>query len=226
MDYPHQSIDSISTNAKEIKFCTLNVCGLHSKLENGYFDLFCSQYDILCFSETKACNFNFSQTLLHDYTVFSAEGSEDKLFATHGLCILVRQAFSKYFTVIHHASTHVLWLKVDKGLIGCEFIVGALYLPCESSKFYEPNVFESICDDISSFEFPVCILGDFNSRTGCLNDLFDNDDMPVHMYALDEAQQHYNVEYLLKNDAAITRLNEDKKKQIRWVKTSYKCVKF
>ena len=29
---------------------------------------------------------------------------------------------------------------MDKGLIGCGFIVGALYLPCESSKFYEPNV--------------------------------------------------------------------------------------
>ena len=73
MDYPHQSIDNISTNAKEMQFCALNVCGLHSKIDTDYFDLFCSIYDILCFSERKACNFNFSQILLHDYTVFSSK---------------------------------------------------------------------------------------------------------------------------------------------------------
>ena len=49
MDYPHQSIDNISTNAKEMQFCALNVCGLHSKIDTDYFDLFV-QYTIFCAS--------------------------------------------------------------------------------------------------------------------------------------------------------------------------------
>ena len=101
----------------------MNVNGLYSKLDNGYFELFASEYDILCLSETKTFIYDLSETELENHKIFIPKRYEDLLFGTHGLCIIVRPHLSKYFKLLDGLSKNVIWLRVDKGLIGFEFIM-------------------------------------------------------------------------------------------------------
>ena len=91
----------------------INVCGIHSKLQNGYFDFYCSQFDVLCFSGTKTCNYDFSDTLLQNYTTYtSGNDSREFFFADHGLCVLLRKEIAACFEIMRNTkSNHVLWLK-------------------------------------------------------------------------------------------------------------------
>ena len=83
--------------------CSLNVCGLISKLDNGYFDKFCFDYDVICLSETKCAKhaYDLNDSLLYDYDLFlSDKETNDEVFAIYGLCILIRKSFSKYFKLV------------------------------------------------------------------------------------------------------------------------------
>ena len=58
--------------------------------------------------------------------------SREFFFADHGLCVLLRKEIAAYFEIMRNTkSNHVLWLK-DSILNKCNFILGAVYLPCES----------------------------------------------------------------------------------------------
>ena len=78
--------DSNDGQLPVVTICSLIICGINSKLNNGYFDHFCSNFDILCLSETKTNIYDLSDTALNDFTIFTFD---DGLFATHGMCILV-----------------------------------------------------------------------------------------------------------------------------------------
>ena len=65
---------------------------------------------------------------------------------------------------------------LDKDVTGFELILGAVYLPCEGSIYHHHDIFSDIAQDLitvkSDFNIPVCLIGDFNSRTGLLDDFF------------------------------------------------------
>ena len=153
-------------------------------------------------------NYDLSNSLLEDYTVFTLD-EEENLFATHGLCILVKKNISNYFHVIKEKSRHVLWLNVSRELIGFEFVLGSLYLPCESSTAYDASAYEAIHNDVLSFDIPIYLSGDFISRTGQLNDILRLDDHAAQIYALDEIQIDKPEQYIIKNGGLIDRVNSD-----------------
>ena len=187
------------------------MCGIVSKLNNGYFDLVCSDFDIICLAETKNFSYDLSDTLLNNYTVFTLKNLGEELFATHGACILVKQDIAKFFKLIEGTSRQTIWLSVDKKLTGNEFILGSVYVPCESSLYYDAKVFEDLFTDISLFDLPVCLIGDFNARTGELNDVTDCNDFVEQFYGLNEVQDFIPAEYLTRNSASFIRSNMDKK---------------
>ena len=68
-------------------------------------------------------------------------------------------------------------MKISKEVLGFDFILGAVYLPCESSRFCDFDVFENLRNDIyhfsSLYSLPFCLIGDFNCRTGVLTDFMN-----------------------------------------------------
>ena len=106
-------------------------------------------------------------------------------------------------------SNHVLWLKVNM-LNNCNFILGAVYLPCESSQNYKFDIFEVINEDINTFDLPVFLLGDFNSRTGIMNDLFNYDDYCIKMFGQFDDDE-MDGDYLTRFNADFQRENKDPK---------------
>ena len=71
-------------------------------------------------------------------------------------------------------SPYILWVKFENDAFGIECVIGSVYLPGDTSKYKDNNMFNIIYDDITSiisrYNIPVCLIGDFNSRTGELND--------------------------------------------------------
>ena len=76
-------------------------------------------------------------------------------------------------------SETTLWLKVDTQAFGVGFIIWAVYIPSEGSIHHDSEHFEDIMDDLINFkvniDLPVILIGDHNSRTGTIPDVFNID---------------------------------------------------
>ena len=58
---------------------------------------------------------------------------------------------------------------LEHTFLQCNFIIGAAYIPNEMTDYYHDDVFDFLANDIitikSSYDVPIILLGDFNSRT-------------------------------------------------------------
>ena len=93
----------------------------------------------------------------------------------HGISALVREEiYDKIVKLDSLFSNCVLWLRLDKDIIGFEFILGVVYIPCESSDFHNDSLFDDLYADIfelnSIYNLQLLLVGDFNSCTRYLND--------------------------------------------------------
>ena len=64
----------------------------------------------------------------------------------------------------------VIWIKVAES-----FILGALYIPHEGSKYHNNTIYDELSLDINNiknkYDLPILLMGDFNSRTSNANDI-------------------------------------------------------
>ena len=94
------------------------------------------------------------------------------------------------------------------------FILGALYLPHENSKYHYSELFDDLSLNISTikgkFDLPVMLIGDLNSRTGQLNEIMLLD---IQDEILDERTftQPYVVDILKSLNIPVKRCNLDTK---------------
>ena len=109
----------------------------------------------------------------------------------YGICAFIRQRYIDYVHIIEATcSTNVLWLRVYQKAFGLNFILGTVYIPPEGSKHYDNDVFDNIANGVIHIknaynEEPFCFIGDFNSRTGLLDDFITFDSMVADKYGLD-----------------------------------------
>ena len=176
----HTSVTSENNRHTEITIYGLNVCGLNSKLDNGMLNDYIKKSDIFCISESKVSKGNH----IDNYTVFNLENKPKKypLPGIHGLQVYITDHIAGkccQISDINSLCEAVLWINVADS-----FIVGALYTPHEGSKYYCNDYFTDlaleICDIKSKYDLPIMLIGDFNSRTGSLNDILlmeNNDDV-------------------------------------------------
>ena len=155
----------------QIRVCGLNVCGLNSKLNSGILDDYIKLYDIFCISESKIS----VGTNIANFTSFNMDKKPKKypLPGIHGLHVYVSNHLADSCHQIsdnNFYSDLVIWIKVAE-----QFILGALYIPHENSKYHQIGLYEDLSLDInniqSKYELPILLVGDFNSRTGSLNDI-------------------------------------------------------
>ena len=166
--------NSHGNDTKQLKICALNVCGLTSKIMNGVFIDYFKQFDIFCISESKLSK----GKNIPNYTVFNANKSEKyRLPGVHGLQVYIKNPFATHCSKINNIKflcEAVLWIKISNDLI-----LGALYVPNQNSPYYCSQFFDDMALDICSirtkYDLPLMLVGDFNSRTGTMNDIMLNE---------------------------------------------------
>ena len=74
--------------------------------------------------------------------------------------------------------------------MGGSFIMGSVYIPCDTSRFNFDEVFDQIERDIinlkSEHNLPICLAGDFNAHTGCTNDFLKQDNLLADLTGCEE----------------------------------------
>ena len=151
--------------------CGLNVCGLNSKLNGGFLENYIKKFDIFCVSESKV----EEGTEIKDFTTYNLENRTTTypLPGIHGLHVYISNHIAKTCTQVSDNDFYcnlVIWIKVAKS-----FILGALYIPYEGSKYHNNTIYDDlsldICNIKSKYDMPILLMGDFNSRTSNANDI-------------------------------------------------------
>ena len=167
------------------------MCGLRSKLNYGILNNYITTTDIMGLTEVKC---NASQiTQIDDFnTIFmSAKHRQHQFGGVYGICVFIRKKYKDFVHEIDSTySKNVLWLRIDKKIFGLNFILGTVYIPPEGSKHYDDDIFDIIANDIIHIkhiynEESFCFIGDFNSRTGLLDDFIKHDNTVTDKYGLD-----------------------------------------
>ena len=178
----------------KLRCSALNANGLHSKLDLGILDQYLAQFGISSVVETNTNFPDLSRTLLHNFQCFSKQLPEFNVKYSmggfHGICIIVDPALITDAVIIEGMSSEcVLWMKMKfRNLF--EFIYGAVYVPCMTSKFYHTDAFLEIGNDVSDLNFrynnlPTMIAGDINGHTGLSNDSLEGDDIVADITGCD-----------------------------------------
>ena len=197
----------------------LNVCGLRSKLKNSIFEVFVKDYDVICLSETKVDFDDYVNYSIEGYSCIKKEIliKRHRYGGVHGLCMFLKEEYFKLTKVLNDLSSpYVLWVKFEKEAFGITCVIGSVYLPCETSKYKDNDMFNVIYDDItniiSKYNIPVCLIGDFNSRTGELDDyLFIESEIINFCNLNDIANDIFPLNFLYENpNISNKRCNEDK----------------
>ena len=179
--------------ANYIRCVALNVSGLNAKLRNGVLDQYLSTFDIVSLVETNTDSPVISETLLNSYSCFTMKRSNStckyKYGGIHGICVLVSPTYKENVELISDTvSECTLWLKITSNNTA-HCILGAMYIPCEKSRFYFDEVFYQIENDIldlkSRFELPFCLFGDFNAHTQLKDDFLEYDDTVAEITGCD-----------------------------------------
>ena len=144
-------------------------------------------FDIVCLSETKTNNVDADSFPGFHVICKSNNSAGQSLGGIHGIAILYRDELVNKVHVINDLNSDcVLWTKIDQNAFGFEFILGSIYIPHEGSKYHSKEVFDVIEDDLVNIKskydnIPICLIGDFNSRTGLLDDFISVDDVKCHI---------------------------------------------
>ena len=128
--------------------------------------------------------------------------------AMHGLTVYINNKFATNCTQLNNpdfSCNSVIWIMITNN-----FIIGALYLPNESSIHYYNDIFDDLTSDIHIVReknLPIMLIGDFNSRTGTKNDimLLDQNDF------LDDYKYPDIINMLKNSKIPLERINLDKK---------------
>ena len=95
-----------------------------------------------------------------------------------GISFLFKQQFKRYINVVINTK-NFLWSKISKEALNSDkdlYICGT-YIPPEKSQYYDKDIFEEFENDINQISpsSNIIILGDFNARTGKLNDALSDE---------------------------------------------------
>ena len=208
---PDQNIKTRNVEHKKslIRICGLNVCGLNSKLNNGILNDYIKDFDILSVYETKVAK----GTEIDNFTVFDLETKpkEYRLPGVHGLSVYVSNQLSELCTRINEPEfgcDSVLWIKVSN-----YFILGTVYMPVEKPYYQNTEQYTELSLDIFSikadYNLPIILIGDFNGRTGVLNDILlleSNDKSDIDNYDYPDILETFNS-----LNVPVHRTNIDKK---------------
>ena len=123
-----------------IKFMSLNLCGLYSKMKYGILESIIKDLDFVCLCETKTKH--IPQNEFENFHIFTS------FIKSNGLAILANKEKNMFLKLIENTdSDHIIWLGVG-GNNTFEFILGSVYIPCEKSLAQSEVLFDEISNDL------------------------------------------------------------------------------
>ena len=130
-----QGVQGEYVQHKTLKFATLNVCGLKCRSKYPDFTEYFTDYDFLCFVETK-----FYSTDIVAFSGFECISQPRKEFAlrrSRGLALFVKIIICGFCKHIPSASDYIMWVQIDKHLIDTDenLTLGIVYVPQSLSRF-------------------------------------------------------------------------------------------
>jgi len=166
-------VDILHNSSSVVKFSFLNVCGLDAKIKFPEFTDFISQYDILCFAETKLGEYDGIS--VPGFTFKSVIRSKCKR-KSGGVGILVKDDIFEKVEILDNCSENHLWFKFKSN--NCIF--GVIYIPPECSNYSSTCLFDELESNIMDFSVKFdncnfCIFGDFNAKTRTVPEFTDTD---------------------------------------------------
>lgn len=128
----------------------------------------------------------------------------------HGICILIQKNVSSHTSrILGTTSESIMWIHFDSFCLGFEFILGAVYLPCEGSVYHSNDVFDHLYQDLlylkSTYNVPFSLAGDFNSRTGLLDDFMVIDNVISEFSGYCSSNDNVDFKSSLTDDGYDTR---------------------
>lgn len=137
-------------------------------------------FDIIGLTETLTDNIE-KQDLPDGYKALTIPrfSKEFKNGCFHGMCFIFNAAKIDLIPIKTVNNKFITWCKV-KANNNDEILIGLTYIPPEGSKNFNSECFEQITDTLLSLESldnkPILIMGDFNARTGELEDFLADDE--------------------------------------------------
>ena len=111
------------------------------------------------------------------------------------MSVLIKNKHSNLVTHINSSSPNIYWCRLHKSLLGLEsgiYLATVYSPPLQSQKKAGKDVISIVDKEIQKYsaQGKIILLGDFNARTGTLNDFIENDThgpvLPNDIYHLDE----------------------------------------
>ena len=138
-----------------MRFLSLNINGVKSKLENqNCMDLF-RDYDVICLSEVK-CTYPFALQGFYCIRSLHVPGEENR----GGTAVLVRNyLWPKVYDV--QCLRDQVWFRLDNIK---DLLFGAIYIPPRDSPYFSLDSFSCIHEMARKCDGKVLMMGDFNAR--------------------------------------------------------------
>ena len=159
----------------------MNVCGLKTRLRSPEFEQFIQNYDLICLTETKLSEIDniaisgFKSLKKNRKTLHRASG---------GVALLLNEnnPLCKHVNEMYVDSKDQLWVELHVPRSEKCIVLGIIYNPPDTSRYKDPNFFDNLESTLtnissSSGDKSVILLGDFNARTGTLDDILENDNV-------------------------------------------------
>ena len=150
-----------------------------------------SQFDIACLTETKTENIPSIE--FPNFEIFSMKQKSK----AHGIAVLIKSGLFPTIQKIENTKSKcILWLALGFSPQKIQLIVGGVYIPGSTSKFSDANDYDIISEDMftlnSKYKCPFVLLGDFNSRTGKLDDFLLQNTTKENFQKLNIETKRYN----------------------------------
>ena len=143
-------------NENVLKFASLNVCGLKTRLEYPDFVTYFSSFDIICYQETKVDEFDILS--LPGFTAISQPRKQRQYRKSGGPAIFIKDNISQFCTQYKTESDYILWISIDKSVLDTDknVILGSIYIPPVQSRYYNE-------DELAVLESEI-IMSNFNGH--------------------------------------------------------------
>lgn len=183
---------SDEVNYKQLKVLSLNVCGLRSKINIPDFLEYMSDFDILCFTETKIDAYD--EIIIPGFELLPPLIREKCKRKSGGISVFVKNYIHKFVNVIDNSSQCLYLFTVDKKLMYHDTLFGVLYIPPENSVYGSVDLFDDIVNKLVDVtvnnNYQVCLLGDFNAHTRTCEDYIVIDNTILDTLMIDEDSRH------------------------------------
>ena len=139
----------------------------------------------MCFNETKLDEYEVQIANVINLPPLNRKGAKGR---SGRIFVFVKNYIFENVEVLKSSSEIALWFIV-KNIVFYPILFGAIYIPPESSKYSDIDFFDVIQEDILKYnagkDYKICLLGDFNARTGVKDDFINVNDYVCNAVQLD-----------------------------------------